>query len=251
MSEPVLKFDGLCKKFGDVQVLKHVSGTLEHGKVTAFIGPNGAGKTTLFQVLTGEVRPDSGSVCCCGTELVGKSPAQISQCGIGKLFQDVRVFRNLSILDNVVAALCAKEKHNWPFSDLFFSANRRVLRDRAADLLDVVGVNAPQNTPAKELSFGNQKLLAFARLLAGNFQCVLLDEPIAGVAPAMANRLIGLVHRMIERGNMTVAIIEHEFSFVEELANQVIVLSQGQIVGRGETSEVLASMDTRELCLGL
>lgn len=251
MSEHTLEFEGLCKRFGEVHVLSNVSASLEHGKVTAFIGPNGAGKTTLFQVLTGEIRPDSGTVRWGSTELVGKSPAQFSKRGIGKLFQDVRVFKNLSVLDNVVAALCAKEKNNWPFADLFLSSSRRALRDRAAELLHIVGVDAPPGILAKQLSFGNQKLLAFARLLAGDFRCVLLDEPIAGVAPAMANRLIDLIHRMIERNNMTVAIIEHEFSFVEELADHVIILSQGQIVGRGKTSDVLSNMDTKEICLGL
>jgi ABC-type branched-subunit amino acid transport system ATPase component len=251
MSERTLEFEGISKRFGEVKVLSDVSGSLALGKVTALIGPNGAGKTTLFQVLTGEIQPDSGTVRWNGLNLVGKSPAQVSQRGIGKLFQDVRVFRHLSVLDNVVAALCAKKKSKWPLADLLHSSGSGELRQQAAELIERVGVNARPTAMAKDLSFGNQKLLAFARLLAGNYQCILLDEPIAGVSPATAQRLAELIRRMVSEDSMTVAIIEHEMSFVEELAEYVFVLSQGQIVGRGEASDVLADSATKEICLGL
>ncbi len=251
MSEHTLVFDGIGKRFGEFKVLTDVTGSLAQGKVTAFIGPNGAGKTTLFQVLTGELRPDMGTVHWDGAEITGKSPADLARLGIGKLFQDVRVFRNMSVMDNVVAALCAMETSSWSFFDLVLLSRRSDLRDRAAHLIAQVGVDARLDALAKDLSFGNQKLLAFARLLAGNYRCVYLDEPIAGMSPAMAVRLAELIHHMVENDKMTVAIIEHEISFVEELADYVLVLSQGQVVGRGDAAEVLGNPVTREICLGL
>ena len=247
-----LIFADLHKRFGDVLVLKGVSGKLLPGHISAFVGPNGAGKTTLFQLLTGELKPDRGSATLSGRSILGRSPASLARRGIGKLFQDVRVFPNLSVLDNVLVAISARQTNR----DSFFGWStvrdfRRLELVKEARLhLSRVGVDADEDVLARDLSWGNQKLLAFARLLAGEFRCVFLDEPIAGISTSMANHLATLIRDLANSG-VAVALIEHEMTFVETLANDVVVLSEGVVIDSGSTSEVLSHAETREICLGL
>lgn len=250
MIDYALIIQGLRKRFGELEVLGGIDTALPARRITAFIGPNGAGKTTLFQAITGEIRPDGGKVILHGSDITGKEPWQLARMGIGKMFQDVRVFSGLSPLQNVVAALHRQSDRTLGSSIL---RNRDTLNeenDLANMFLDRVGLDGLRDAPAGELSWGNQKLLAFARLLAGDFSFVLLDEPVAGVSPILKLRLLELIRELAAKG-VTVALIEHDMAFVRDLANAVVVLKEGHVFEQGPADEVLTQPATIELCFGI
>lgn len=254
MSEPLLLLEGLEKRFGEFLVLRGVGATIPKGSITAFIGPNGAGKTTLFHVITGDLRPDSGSVVYRGKCLVGLPPWRVARLGLGKMFQDVRIFQQLTILENVLLAL-----HDHPGRSAWSSIVRALLRDRrrqdeqaqAEHWLEMAGVERPWERPAGLLSFGNQKLLALARLLAGGFDLLLLDEPAAGLAPAFVDRIGRLLTTLVQDGKASVALIEHNFSFVSAVADQAYLLRAGEVHASGPTAQVLERAENREILIGV
>jgi len=250
-SDHALIVQGLRKRFGEVEVLGGVDARLRRGKITAFIGPNGAGKTTLFHAVTGELKPDSGRVVLEGREITRREPWEIARLGVGRLFQEVRVFPGLSVWDNVIAALQRPSDRRLGASLLRGDHSLQAAKEEASALLDRVGVDGRRDGPAAELSWGNQKLLAFARLLAGEHRLVLLDEPTAGVAPALGVRLKELIRLLAGERGVTVGLIEHDMKFVADLADAVVVLRDGKLFDHGPTTEVLSRPATVELCLGL
>lgn len=251
MKNPALVIEGLHLRLGGIKVLDGVSASLRAGGITAFIGPNGAGKTTLFHAITGEIKPDEGRVIFDGREITGRDPWEVARLGIGKMFQDVRVFPGLSVRDNVIAALHRQPDRSLRSSLRFGNRHPRETERAADKLLDRVGVEGQRDGFASELSWGNQKLLAFARLLAGNYQFVLLDEPVAGVSPALRERIAMLLREWSTSDGVTVALIEHDMAFVRDLAHDVVVLKEGKVFDQGAASDVLNRDATIELCLGL
>ncbi len=253
MSEPILIIDNVDKRFGDVTVLRGVSASLLPGTVTAFVGPNGAGKTTLFHAITGDLVPDSGAVILRGNPITRMAPWKIARMGLGKMFQDVRIFENLTAIENVLLAL-----HDHPGQSAWASLTKAHLRRRfepdllkeAETWLEKAGVEPPYDRPAELLSFGNKKLLALARLMAGRFDLLLLDEPTAGVSPIMVSRIANLIRQLTDQG-ITIALIEHNFSFVADVAEQAYLLQEGQIHDYGSTAEVLSKEENREVLIGL
>ncbi len=251
MNGNALVIEGLRKRLGGVEVLAGVDAVLRDGGITAFIGPNGAGKTTLFNTITGELKPDSGKVTFQGREITGREPWEIAGMGVGKVFQDVRVFPSLSVVDNVIAALQTHADQSLGRSLLRGDRSLREARGEAEALLDKVGVAGRRDGPAGELSWGNQKLLAFARLLAGEHRFVLLDEPVAGVSPALGERIKELIRELAAKDGVTVALIEHDMAFVSDLVDKVVVLKEGKVFDQGPAAEVLNRPANIELCLGL
>nr|VFJ43661.1 MAG: amino acid/amide ABC transporter ATP-binding protein 1, HAAT family [Candidatus Kentron sp. DK] len=253
MNNPVLTIENLDKHFGHVAVLRGVSAVLLPGTVTAFVGPNGAGKTTLFHAITGDLAPDAGTVTLHGNPITGLAPWKVARKGIGKMFQDVRVFDNLTITENVLLAL---HDHGGQsaWMSLVKSPSRRkretALMEEAESWLERAGVESPYDRPAELLSFGNKKLLALARLMAGRFDVLLLDEPTAGVSPVMVDRIADIIGQLTARG-MTIALIEHNFSFVGQVAEWTYLLRDGRIHDYGKTVDVLAREENREVLIGL
>src|ERR1035441_630502 len=183
MNDPILIIENVEKHFGDMAVLRGISAAVEKGSITAFVGPNGAGKTTLFHAITGDLRMDSGTVLYQGKSIGGKTPWRIARLGLGKLFQDVRVFENLTVLENVLLALHDHEGRSAMTSLLRTPFHWRTNGRQQAEAekwLETAGVERPFDRSAGLLSFGNKKLLALARLMAGRFDLLLLDEPAAG-----------------------------------------------------------------------
>lgn len=254
MNEPVLVIETLEKRFGEVAVLRGVTAAVQRGAITAFVGPNGAGKTTLFHAVSGDIQPDSGMVVFKSMPITGMPPWKIARFGLGKMFQDIRLFGNLSILENVLVALHDHSGRSLPLSLLLapFRAklNARQM-ERAEACLEMVGVEKPWDRPAALLSFGNQKLLALARLVAGKFQLLLLDEPTTGLAPAMVERVSLLLKTLVDEQGVSIALIEHNFSFVQEIADHVYLLQAGEIVDAGPVSEVFGKVANREVLIGL
>ncbi len=245
----LLTVSKLTKRISDVKVLDKVSAEIREGEVTAFIGPNGAGKTSLFHAISGNMKPDTGQVVMDHTEITGMQPWRVAQLGLGRVFQDVRVFPNLTPVENVLAAL--HQQKDVGIRSIFQKGEAiRQKEARARELICDVGLEGELDCKAGDLSFGNQKLLAFARLMAGEFRVVLLDEPTAGISPVMANHLTCLIRQFAESG-LAVAVIEHDMKFIGEISDRVYVLRSGAVFDSGPTTQVLEKPTVRELCLGL
>lgn len=252
--DPILVIENVKKRFGDMTVLRGISAAVPEGSITAFVGPNGAGKTTLFHSITGDLRMDSGRVIFRGKSIGGKPPWHIARLGLGKLFQDVRVFDSLTVLENVLLALHDHPGRSAVVSLLrapfLYQANGRQQAE-AEKWLETAGVERPYDRPAGQLSFGNKKLLALARLMAGRFDMLLLDEPAAGLAPHTIHRVSKLLKLLVRERNVTVALIEHNYSFVAEVADRAYVLQAGLVHDQGPTVEVMSRDENREILIGL
>jgi branched-chain amino acid transport system permease protein len=243
-----LETDNLNKHFGGVAALKDVSAVFPAGAVTAIIGPNGAGKTTLFNVMAGFVRPDSGSVKLADgdtdapIELTGFASHRIANQGIGVLFQDIRLFDGLSALDNVAVGAKAQAGEN-PLNCFFRAGGvRRQERDiieKAREFLDYVGLTGKTHLNAEQLSYGQQKLVAIARLLAGDARILLLDEPTSGVHPDMIEKLLTLIQKLADHDGRAVIMIEHNLNVVERVGDWVFLMAAGAIEVFGPPKEVL------------
>lgn len=255
MNSPEITIDcrDLSKSFDGVQAVKDVSAAFEAGKITALIGPNGAGKTTFFHLMGGSLAPDGGEVLLRGKRISSLRPWSIARMGIGRLFQDVRVFGRLTVLENVLVGFQNQAGESFWRAVLIRPAILRMERELAVEarrLLAFVGLAGLENSPAQTLSYGQQKLLALARLLAQGAEVLLLDEPTAGVSPAMVKPLLTLLRELARQGK-TILVIEHNMSVVIDVADWVYFMDEGQIVAFGLPREVLGDRWVREAYLGL
>ena len=244
----------VSKSFGDLWVLRGVRAIVPTGKITAFIGPNGAGKTTLFHLIAGTLQPDEGAIRFKGHSITGIRPYQIARMGIGRQFQDVRVFGGLSVLDNVLVGMLPHSFQNsWRAWFGTGSVNRisREYKEEALRWLQHVGLKDEFARKASDLSFGQQKLLTLARLFAHGFTFLLLDEPTAGVSPQMVERITGLIREAAEKRGVTVALVEHNMSVVADLAYWIHFLHEGRVVFSGEADHVLGNQSVRQTYMGL
>jgi branched-chain amino acid transport system ATP-binding protein len=243
------------KRFGDTWVLQGVRAAVPKGKITAFVGPNGAGKTTLFHVIAGALKPDEGQIIYEGKEITGQSPHIIAQNGLGRQFQDVRVFKALTALDNVMASLISIEhQRSWRawYRPIETNRTQKALKEEALHWLDYVGLSDEHAQPAGVLSFGQQKLLSLARLFAKGFQCILLDEPTSGVAPKMVEQIVELIRQRVQQENLTAAaFVEHNMTAVEHLADWIHFLHDGHVAFSGRADHVLGHRTVREMYMGI
>ncbi|MFZ5926305.1 MAG: ABC transporter ATP-binding protein [Acidobacteriota bacterium] len=251
--EVTIECRDLSKSFDGVRAVEEVSVEFEAGKITALIGPNGAGKTTLFHLMGGSLVPDGGEVLLRGSRISGRPSWEIARLGVGRLFQDVRVFGRLTVLENVLVGFQRQLGESFWTAVLVRPAvvrQERELRAEARRLLEFVGLGGMELAPAQTLSYGQQKLLALARLLAQGADVLLLDEPTAGVSPAMVQPLLALLRELARQGN-TVVLIEHNMSVVLDIADWVYFMDEGEIVALGLPHEVLGDKWVREAYLGL
>jgi len=243
------------KRFGDTWVLRDVRVAVPKGKITAFMGPNGAGKTTLFHVISGALKPDIGHVYFEGVDITGWPSHAIALQGIGRQFQDVRVFKALTVLENVVVGLVPQQHQKawWAWlQPIKTDRSMQKIRHEAEHWLDYVGLADARTQAAGELSFGQQKLLSLARLFAKDFSCLLLDEPTAGVSPAMIERIITLIRKRVDEGALSVtAFVEHNMNAVEHLADWIHFMHEGRIAFSGRSDHVLGCEIVRELYMGI
>jgi ABC-type branched-subunit amino acid transport system ATPase component len=253
MGEVSLECRDLAKSFGGIRAVDNVNISFEAGKVTALMGPNGAGKTTIFHLITGLLRPDSGAILYRNYNLGKLRPWNVAQLGIGRVFQDIRIFKRLSVLENVLVAFRNTQLEK-PLTAIFA---RRMIRDKEEDhkreilrWLELVDLLEHRNTPAEELSYGQQKLLAIVRLLAAGADVFLLDEPTAGVNPVVVSRLLKLIRNLAEQGK-TVVVIEHNMSAVLEVAQWAYFMEEGQVTAFGLPQEILGNDSIRARYLGL
>ena len=248
-----MKLHNVTRTFGGLQAVDGVSIEFSNGGITGLIGPNGAGKTTLFNLINGLLKLDCGEIYFDNRKINGLTPWEIAKLGIGRLFQDVRIFKKLSVLENV---LLAKLQHpgELPLNILF--SRRRVAKAEKENLteahkwVEFVGLSGKEGSPAESLSFGQQKLLAIARLLAGGYKLLLLDEPTAGVNPVMIKSLLELINKIVDTGR-TIIFIEHNMTVVLEIATWVYFLNEGRVISFGRADDVLGNAEVRKAYLGV
>ena len=251
MGKILLKVENIAKQFDHVSVLSGINIGIPEGSITAIVGPNGAGKTTLFHLVTGDLRPDGGEIYFKDNIITRLPSWKIARIGIGKLFQDVRIFEKLSVLDNVLSAL-----YNTHEQSVFFpffacrSLKKKQYQQIAKEHLIRAGVEGNFNGPAGELSYGNQKLLAITRLMAGKFSLMLLDEPTSGLSSGMIDRMGCIIKKLAREEGISIMLIEHNYRFVKEVADQVFVLQEGTIKASGDPAGVLENPEIREILIG-
>lgn len=240
VGEPLLRMDDVTVQFGGLTAVDAVTFDIRRGEILGLIGPNGAGKTTCFNAMTGVYRPTSGSVVFDGEAVGRKKRYQITQLGIARTFQNIRLFNEMTALENVVVGTDARHRTSVPGAVFRTPRHRREERegiDRAMALLEFVGVGGRATDKARNLSYGDQRRLEIARALATEPKLLCLDEPAAGFNPAEKESLMDLI-RQIRDDGYTVLLIEHDMKLVRGVTDRIVVLEFGKVIAQGTPDAV-------------
>lgn len=255
MSEYVLETKDLGISFGGLKAVQHVNLKIKERQLYGLVGPNGAGKTTIFNLLTGVYTPTEGDFFLCGESLKGCNQEKINHKGIARTFQNIRLFNNMSVIRNVMVGL-----HNQPefkctlFESLFRLPRHfkveKTMRQKAKEILRVVGLEEERNNLSCNLPYGKQRKLEIARALATNPKLLLLDEPAAGMNPNETAELMEVIRYIRDNYNMTILLIEHDMKFVSGLCDEITVLNFGTVLTQGETKEALSNPEVIKAYIG-
>jgi len=249
----LLEVSSLSKSFGGVRAVCDFSFNAQPGEIVGIIGPNGAGKTTAFNLVTGVYAPDTGSVKLDGVELSGLRQDVIARAGIGRTFQNIRLFKGLTVLENVMTASDPYAPYGFFSAILALPGKRKADReaaDKAREYLDMVGLGGMEDARPESLPYGLQRKLELARALAIRPKVILLDEPAAGLNPSEVRDFIELVRRLHERFNFTIVFIEHRMEVVMNLSHKLFVLSFGKLLASGDPETVRRNPEVIEAYIG-
>jgi branched-chain amino acid transport system ATP-binding protein len=249
----MLEIRDLTKHFGGIRAVDGVNLRLAEGELAGLIGPNGSGKTTVFNLVTGIYRPDGGSITLAGKNLVGIAPHRINRLGIARTFQNIRLFRSLTVMDNVriahhshleygpVSALCRTGR---------FYRGEKKLQETVDNYLSIFMLQNKKNEIAGNLSYGDQRKLEVARALASEPRVLLLDEPAAGMNPYEVGKLMEFILGIRERFRLSILLIEHQMRLVMGICERVAVMDFGQVIAKGLPAEIRENRDVIEAYLG-
>lgn len=249
---PLLMVTNLCKTFGGLKAFQNISIDAYAGRILTIIGPNGAGKTTLFNTLTGIYQPDDGEIYFQGKKVDGLSPAVVCARGMARTFQNIRLFGEMTALENVRVGEFLHDRTPW--YDLLLKTRKFCLEEeesaaRALRLLESVGLKEVSQVRAKNLSYGLQRKLEIARALATRPKLLLLDEPGAGMTPTELNDLIAIIQKLRDSG-LAILLIEHHMKVVMQISDEVVVLDHGEELAKGKPSEISVNPQVISAYLG-
>ena len=246
----ILKLANISRSFDGLKAIDGLNMNIEAGKISAIIGPNGAGKTTLFNLICGYLYPDSGRITYKDRDITMLNPWERASSGIGRHFQDIRVFKKLTLLENLLVTF--KDGSENPFKAIFGRKSRRE-RDKieiAMKWLDFVGLTDMKDSLAENLSWGQQKLLSLARLLCGDFDLLLIDEPVSGVNPDMVKVILKKIRELKEL-DKTIIAVEHDMAAVKEISDHVYFMDSGRILASGLPDDIFKNHEIMESYMGL
>lgn len=251
--ENVLDVKNLGISFGGLRAVNDFSVSIKKEQLYGLIGPNGAGKTTIFNLLTGVYKPDSGKIILDGTDVTGKSTIDINKAGIARTFQNIRLFSQLSVLDNVKVGL--HNNHSYSTVESIFRLPRfhkveKEMNEIAMELLEVFGLKEEANVQAQNLPYGQQRKLEIARALATKPKLLLLDEPAAGMNPNETEELMEMIRFVRDHFHMTILLIEHDMKLVSGICEELTVLNFGEVLAQGKTTDVLNDPQVIKAYLG-
>lgn len=249
----LLSIKNLGIQFGGLRAVDEFNLEIEKGELYGLIGPNGAGKTTVFNMLTGVYKPTAGEIILDGKNITGKKQIEINKLGVARTFQNIRLFSQLSVLDNVKAGLHNQYKYST-FSGIFrlptFFKTEKKMNTRAMELLKVFDLQEEADLLASNLPYGKQRKLEIARALATNPKLLLLDEPAAGMNPNETAELMDTIKFVRKEFDMTILLIEHDMRLVSGICEKLTVLNFGKVLAQGKTSEVLSNPEVITAYLG-
>ncbi|MDF2472733.1 MAG: transporter related [Anaerocolumna sp.] len=249
----LLEVKNLGISFGGLRAVDDVNLNIEKGQLYGLIGPNGAGKTTIFNLLTGVYRPTTGTIKVDGVDIVGKSPSEICQNGVARTFQNIRLFKKMTVLDNVKAALHNQVKYSL-FTSFFRTSNyyqsEKQMNEKAMEILKVFDLDGQANYLASNLPYGKQRKLEIARGLATNPKLLLLDEPAAGMNPNETAELMETIRLVRDKYNITILLIEHDMKLVTGICEKILVLNFGTELATGAPEDVLNNPEVITAYLG-
>jgi branched-chain amino acid transport system ATP-binding protein len=249
---PLLEIQHLNRKFGGLHAVNDVSFGVEEGIIKGLIGPKGAGKTTLFNLISGALKPDSGTVAFRGRLINNLAPHAIAQHGIMRTFQNIKLFAKMSVLENVMAGMHIRSNANFAAGMLALPASRREekrIRQRALAMLAMLGIAHLADVNAQSCAFGQQRQVELARALAGEPVLLLLDEPAAGLNMQETVRLGETIRQIRDRG-VTVLLVEHDMSLVMDVSDEINVLSFGKMIAEGKPRDIQKNPEVVRVYLG-
>ncbi len=253
VESPIMSVRGLARSFGGIQAVNDCSFDVRPGRITGLIGPNGAGKTTVFNVITGFLGADRGSIRLRGREILGLSPHQVERLGVVRTFQHLRLWGKMTVLENVLLGCATPAGEN--VLSLFLRAGavraeEARARERATEVLEFFGLAGRSHEFAEDLAYPEQKLLSMARIFATDAPVMLLDEPASGLDGESLRRIVPMVRKLVDHGK-TVLLIEHNMELISELSDDVVFLHQGRVLAAGAPAEITRDPALTEIYFGV